>query len=189
MILRCVHVLGDHPVTNGLPVQLASSEGCYNTGNATGRREFPGSCYGIFRYIHLPEAARPEPVLVARNVGQGRIFMTMLGTPDLDENQALQCAGFIVTLQRGAEWAATGTVTQEVPFDFPTAADAVLRPDYTGVESDEAFEKLGSYEIGSSTLYLTWLQSQIRKASGNEEALLNLEKKMVEVLRQSGINN
>ncbi len=91
-----------------------------------------------------------EPVLVAKTVGQGRVFITMLGTPDLDENQALKCAGFIVTLQRGAEWAATGTVTQAVPFDFPTAAGAVLRPDYTQVEFDEAFANLGSYEIGSS---------------------------------------
>jgi hypothetical protein len=29
--------------------------------------------------------------------------------------------GFIATLQRGAEWAATGKVTQKVPGDFPTA--------------------------------------------------------------------
>ncbi len=107
----------------------------------------------------------------------------MLGTPDLDENKALKCAGFIVTLQRGAEWAATGKVTQAVPFDFPTAAGVVLRPDYTGVGFDEAFENLGNYEIGSSTLYFTWLQNQIQKASGDEETLLNLEKKMVEVLK------
>jgi hypothetical protein len=29
--------------------------------------------------------------------------------------------GFIVTLQRGAEWAATGMVSQKLPKDFPTA--------------------------------------------------------------------
>jgi len=33
----------------------------------------------------------------------------------------MSCVGFIVTLQRGAEWAAIGKVTQKVPSDFPTA--------------------------------------------------------------------
>ena len=75
-------------------------------------------------------------------MGKGRVFATLIGTPDHEENPALQCAGFIVTLQRGAEWAATGKVTQEVPFDFPTAAGTVLRPDFKAVDIDEAFEKL-----------------------------------------------
>ena len=33
----------------------------------------------------------------------------------------MSCVGFIATLQRGAEWAATGKVTPIVPPDFPTA--------------------------------------------------------------------
>jgi hypothetical protein len=33
----------------------------------------------------------------------------------------MACVGFITTLARGAEWAATGKVTQKVPADFPTA--------------------------------------------------------------------
>jgi uncharacterized protein len=36
--------------------------------------------------------------------------------------------GFIVTFQRGAEWAATGRVTQPVPKDFPTANQVRVRP-------------------------------------------------------------
>jgi len=174
----------DHPVTSGLPVrwlhpgdvivQGMSMEGDNLQVLATAFSDTAFAGTGI-----------SEPVLVAKNVGQGRVFITMLGTPDLDENKAVKCAGFIVTLQRGAEWAATGKVTQAVPFDFPSAAGVVLRPDYTGVGFDEAFENLGTYEIGSSTLYFTWLQNQIQKASGDEETLLDLEKKMVEVL-QSG---
>ena len=42
----------------------------------------------------------------------------------------MQCVGFIVTLQRGAEWAVTGNVTQPVPYDFPSVAGIVLRPDF-----------------------------------------------------------
>ena len=40
---------------------------------------------------------------------------------------AQKCAGFITTLQRGVEWAATGKVTQQAPSDFPTAEKVSLR--------------------------------------------------------------
>jgi hypothetical protein len=39
----------------------------------------------------------------------------------------MKCVGFLVTYQRGAEWAATGRVTQKVPADFPTADKPSLR--------------------------------------------------------------
>jgi hypothetical protein len=40
----------------------------------------------------------------------------------------MHCVGFIVTLQRGAEWAATGKVTQEtLPEDFPTSGEVRVR--------------------------------------------------------------
>jgi hypothetical protein len=120
--------------------------------------------------------------MLVEKTGKGRIFWTLLGTPDNEENQALHCAGFIVTLQRGAEWAATGAVTQKVPFDFPTAAGAVIRPDFKLVTVDEAFEKISSYDISRSTKYYTCIQDGIRKAAGNEKTLLTFEKKMVKVL-------
>lgn len=170
-----------HPVTAGLPVRWLHPKDVIVQGMQLFGEDFQVLATA-FSDTSFAGSGKVEPVLVAKNVGQGRVFITMLGTPDYEGDQALHCAGFIITLQRGAEWAATGTVTQEVPFDFPTAAGAVLRPDYSGVEFDEAFANMGTYKIGSSTLYFTWLQSQIRKASGDEVALLNLEKKMVEVL-------
>jgi len=33
---------------------------------------------------------------------------------------SMECVGFMATFQRGAEWVATGKVTQAVPTDFPT---------------------------------------------------------------------
>jgi hypothetical protein len=42
---------------------------------------------------------------------------------------ALSCVGFIATFQRGAEWAATGKVTQSMPKDFPTASTVSYRAD------------------------------------------------------------
>lgn len=61
-----------------------------------------------------------EPMLFAVKYGKGRVFHTTLG----HDVEAMRCVGFIVTLQRGTEWAATGKVTSKVPADFPTA-DAV----------------------------------------------------------------
>jgi len=33
----------------------------------------------------------------------------------------MKCVGFIATLQRGTEWAATGKVTIPLPENFPTS--------------------------------------------------------------------
>ncbi|MEM7374869.1 MAG: ThuA domain-containing protein [Bacteroidota bacterium] len=63
------------------------------------------------------------PMLIAINYGQGRVFHTTLGHFDY----SMECAGFITTLQRGAEWASTGAVTQEIPGDFPTSTQTVSR--------------------------------------------------------------
>jgi uncharacterized protein len=65
-----------------------------------------------------------EPVLMAIAYGQGRVFHSTMG----HGTSQMKCVGFIVTLQRGAEWAATGKVTQKVPADFPTATETKTRP-------------------------------------------------------------
>jgi type 1 glutamine amidotransferase len=59
-------------------------------------------------------------MLMTIRFGKGRIFHTTLG----HDVPAMQCVGFITTLQRGAQWAATGKVTQAVPKSFPTAEKA-----------------------------------------------------------------
>jgi type 1 glutamine amidotransferase len=64
-----------------------------------------------------------EPMLMTIRYGKGRVFHTTLG----HDVAAMQCVGFITTLQRGAEWAATGKVTVKVPKDFPTATAASVR--------------------------------------------------------------
>jgi type 1 glutamine amidotransferase len=65
-----------------------------------------------------------EPVLMAISYGKGRVFHSTMGH-GIDQ---MKCVGFIVTLQRGAEWAATGKVTQKVPDNFPTASETKTRP-------------------------------------------------------------
>ncbi len=172
----------DHPVTKGLPVRWLHPDDVIVQGLKPA-----GEDTRVLATVSLDNSyfstGRREPVLLARNFGKGRIFITMIGTPDDKENNALHCAGFIVTLQRGAEWAVTGNVTQEAPFDFPTAAGAVLRPGFKSITYEEVFDNLGNYDIEKSTKYFTYLQSQIRNAAGNEKTLLKLEKKMVGILK------
>ncbi|MEM9687300.1 MAG: ThuA domain-containing protein, partial [Bacteroidota bacterium] len=63
----------------------------------------------------LPGTGQHVPTLMAIEYGEGRIFHSTFGHFDY----SMECVGFITTFQRGAEWAATGTVTQKVPNDFP----------------------------------------------------------------------
>jgi type 1 glutamine amidotransferase len=58
-----------------------------------------------------------EPMMWTVSYGKGRVFHTPMGH-DLD---GMRCVGFIATVQRGTEWAATGKVTLPLPANFPTA--------------------------------------------------------------------
>ena len=69
---------------------------------------------------------RNEPMVMAVEFGKGRVVHTTLGHADYSQ----ECVGFITLLQRGAEWAAIGKVTQALPKDFPTA-DAISARAYT----------------------------------------------------------
>ena len=60
-------------------------------------------------------SGRHEPVLMTIDYGKGRIFHTILG----HSYYSMESVGFITTFLRGAEWAASGEVTQAVPHDFP----------------------------------------------------------------------
>jgi hypothetical protein len=55
-----------------------------------------------------------QPVLWTVNYGSGRVFVTALG----HDAAAMNSPGFVTTLTRGAEWAATGNVTIPVPAEL-----------------------------------------------------------------------
>ena len=174
--------MADHPVMRGLPARWL-----HGTDELYSQLRGPAKNMQILATAFADSAAgggtmRDEPVLMAINYEKGRIFHTALGHADEGGGPAMQCSGFIVTLQRGAEWAVTGDVTQPVPFDFPSAAGVVLRSDFKELTLDEALQKIGSYDVAKSTKYLTCIQSHIRNSAGDANKLLDLEKKMVKIL-------
>ena len=59
----------------------------------------------------IPGDGQDQPMLWTVKYGSGRVFVTALGHDDA----AMYSAGFIATLQRGSEWAATGKVTIPLP--------------------------------------------------------------------------
>ncbi len=62
----------------------------------------------------IPGAGLHQPMLWTLKYGTGRVFVTALG----HDPAAMQSAGFIATLQRGSEWAATGNVTLPLPAEL-----------------------------------------------------------------------
>jgi uncharacterized protein len=73
---------------------------------------------------------RDEPMLMTLAWGKGRVFHTTLG----HDVNALSSVDFVVTFQRGTEWAATGAVTQKVPSNFPTANVVSYRVDLAAMD-------------------------------------------------------
>ncbi len=173
----------DHPITKGLPARwLHGNDELYS------QLRGPGRNMQILATAFADSAAgggtmRDEPVLMTITYGKGRIFHTTMGHADEGGGPSMHCAGFITTLQRGAEWAVTGNVTQKVPWDFPSAAEVVLRPDLKAISLDEAFDNIGKYDIAKSTKYLTCIQSHIRDLAGDQTGMLKIEKMMVKVLQ------
>ncbi|MHC4461784.1 MAG: ThuA domain-containing protein [Planctomycetota bacterium] len=130
-----------------------------------------------------------EPMLFTINYGKGRVFHTVLG----HASSQMESVGFIVTLQRGTEWAATGKVTQKVPEDLPSATEVRRWKNFTNpkpvissgkeTEMDDLLEQVKTYDWGQSREPLTKLSDMIRDAYGSPAKLRRIEKSLLGLLR------
>ena len=128
-VLNCYNP--DHPVTKGLPSRWRHAQD-----ELYDRMRGPGTVKDVLFWANsnltTNGSGRDEIAIFTVDYGKARIFHTTLGHAgdSLENNTAMQCVGFQVTLLRGAEWAATGNVTQHVPDDFPTDINISLRKNY-----------------------------------------------------------
>jgi len=120
----------EHPVMRGLPSEWLHAHD-----------ELYSMLRGPAQNMHVlatgfadPDAERAsgyhEPAIFTVSYGEGRVFHTTLGhIPDeaTEPTEAVRCIGFVTTIQRGAEWAATGDVTQPAPEVFPDATSTKLK--------------------------------------------------------------
>ncbi len=123
----------NHPITQGLRAKLRQPydelyanlkwqpQGAYHV-LATAYDDH--KLYGGKARQPIPGDGLDQPMFWTTQMGQGKVFVTVLGH-DLG---AASTPLNKITLVRGAEWAATGKVTQPVPADFPAPDQASMRP-------------------------------------------------------------
>jgi uncharacterized protein len=114
----------DHPILRGLPPKWKHvKDELYS------KMRGPAKNMTVLATAYADPALKGtgehEPILMTIGYGRGRVFHTVLGHGP----EAMAGLGFQVTLQRGAEWAATGKVTIAAPQDGTLSADvAAVRP-------------------------------------------------------------
>lgn len=120
-----------HPITDGLPsMWLHGSDELYD--RLRGPAEHVSVLATAYSDVegnappwdpNTKGSGRHEPVLMTIDYDAGRIFHSTIGHSYF----SMESVGFITTFLRGAEWAATGQVTQEVPEDFPSDKEVQVR--------------------------------------------------------------
>jgi type 1 glutamine amidotransferase len=108
-----------HPITQSMPATwMHAKDELYDSLRG------PAENMQVLATAFSPKTNRHEPMIMTIDYGKGRVFHTPMG----HETYSMECVGFINTLQRGTEWAATGKVTLPVASDFPKADASSSRP-------------------------------------------------------------
>jgi len=113
----------DHPITRGMPKEwLHAQDELYH--GMRGPIKHVKLLATSFADKKTGGTGEHEPMIWTVEYGKGRIFHTPMG----HDLTGMRCVGFVITLQRGTEWAATGTTSIAIPSDFPTAEKISSRP-------------------------------------------------------------
>ena len=143
----------DHPIMQGLPMEwLHVQDELYDKlrGPAANMEILATS----FASKKFGGTGRHEPMVMTIGFGEGRVFHTPMG----HGNNSQECVGFITLLQRGAEWAATGNVTQAIPDEFPGPDEVLQRTFAAPVVASELGSTKNVFQIGN--LFLSGQPSQ-----------------------------
>lgn len=172
----------EHPITKGLPANwMHTRDELY--ANMRGPGKNMEILATAFSNPKSNGTGKNEPALFTISYGEGRIFHTVLGHVNgRGPHIAIECAGFITTFQRGAEWAATGEVTLPIPADFPNAASWIRWEKLRSLTMEELVAKIKKYELGDSKEHITALSTQIRKSDQSRKTLKMYEKVMIDIL-------
>ncbi|MBZ0254602.1 ThuA domain-containing protein [bacterium] len=156
----------NHPISKGLPkVWMHVKDELY--ANLRG----PANIKDLLGYGHSKVTDEDEPLLFTVEYGKGRVFHTALG----HDVEAMRCVGFSFTLQRGAEWAATGKVTlNKIPDNFPTEDHISMRQEPVNLD------EIVHYHYGESRQALAAVEANIRIASPKQRR--EIEKQLLSVL-------
>ena len=114
----------NHPITKGLPREwMHAKDELYD--RLRGPAENLIVLATAFSDTSTGGTGEDEPMLMTIRYGKGRVFHTVLG----HDGSSISCVGFIITLLRGTEWAATGKVQRAtaIPKDFPTKDKVSVR--------------------------------------------------------------
>ena len=114
----------EHPVMKGLPsAWLHAKDELYS--NLRGPAKNVTVLATAMAPTSMPNGTgEQEPIIMTIAYGKGRVFHDTLGHVGATQKEpiaGMNSVDYIVLLQRGTEWAATGSVTIPVPKDFPTA--------------------------------------------------------------------
>ncbi len=102
-----------HPITQGMPTKWKHAQDeLYDSLRG------PAENMEILATAWCDKTKRHEPMMMVIKHGKGLVFHTPMGH---ENGKALQCVGFITTINRACEWLATGKVTFPIPSNFPAA--------------------------------------------------------------------
>jgi hypothetical protein len=107
----------EHPIVKGMPRQWMHARDQLMFG-----LRGPIKDVTVLASSPCPRTKVDEPILWTVAYDKGRVVHTPMG----HDTAAMSCVGFITTMQRSTEWAATGKVTIPIPKDFPTEKEVRL---------------------------------------------------------------